>query len=421
MSAPVVLPRSFQSSPGRPLIDDAFLEDPYPAYDALREAGPIHWSNEFHGGAWVLARHDDVEAMLRDPRFSARRTGGWISDLDESARDELQDFQRLFARAMLFVDAPDHRRLRDVLNAGFRSDAIARLRVEVASLVDETLSDIDVVSGFDFVERVARPLPARVIARMMGVDEAEEEDFIAWSADLALFIGAPQPTLQQARQARAGLLAMSRYFSARIANSGPVSEDLVGRLIAASRAGAIESGPELLAQCAMLLFAGHETSRHLLANALYHLLSQRELWCRLQREPQRLPAAVRELLRFDSPVQYTARRVAAKLSLHGQTLRRGDLVIGLIGAANRDPRRYAQPHCINFDLGQTSSLAFGSGPHACIGAAVSLLEAEAVLGAALRRWPNLRLSSAKADWNRNALYRGLSTLQVKEDAWSSCP
>jgi len=338
MSA-VLAPLATSASPlGRPLIDDAFLDDPYLTYRALREAGPIHWSDEFFGGAWLLTRHDDVEAMLRDPRFSAQRTGGWVMDSGDGARAELKGFQRLFARAMLFRDAPDHQRLRRVLHEGFRPDVLQRLLPDIEALVDELLDGVDADRGFDFMQQLARPLPARVIARLMGIDGDEDRRFIGWSDDLAAFIGAPRPTLQQARRAQESLLDMGRYFESRLARGAFSPDDLVGRLARAASDGSIADGAELLAQCAMLLFAGHETTRNLLGNGLYHLLSQPGLWSELQREPGRLTGAVRELLRFDSPVQYTGRRVAADLVLHGQPLRRGELVIGFIGAANRDPR-----------------------------------------------------------------------------------
>jgi hypothetical protein len=410
MSA-VLAPRS--SSPlGRPLVDDAFLDDPYPTYRALREAGPIRWSDEFFGGAWLLTRHDDVETILRDPRFSARRTGGWVMNSGDGARAELKGLQRLFARAMLFRDAPDHQRLRRVLHAGFRPDALQRLVPDIEAMVGELLAGVDADRGFDFMQRLARPLPARVIARLMGINGDEDQRFIAWSDDLAAFIGAPRPTLQQARRAQESLLDLGRYFESRLARGAFFADDLVGRLARAAGDGSIADGAELLAQCAMLLFAGHETTRNLLGNGLYHLLRQPGLWRELQREPWRLTGALRELLRFDSPVQYTGRRVAADLVLHGQPLRRGELVIGFIGAANRDPRRYEHPDRLDIARRAFAPLSFGSGPHVCIGAALTLIEAEVAFRHILQRWPGLQLAERRPQWNRNPVYRGLSVLRV---------
>ncbi|MGH8645092.1 MAG: cytochrome P450 [Gammaproteobacteria bacterium] len=399
-----------------PIVDTAFLGNPYPTYHALRDAGPIHWSEEFFGGAWLLTRHADVEMVLRDPRFSAQRTGGWVKDR-EAARGELDGFQRLFARALLFLDAPDHSRIRKVLNAGFRPDVLQRLVPHIEQVVAELLDQVEPTAGFDFMQAIARPLPVRVIATLMGIETAEHDNFMAWSDDLAAFIGAPQPTREQARRAQVSLLAMSRYFEALLPlRRGAPGDDLVSRLVQAEAAGEIQGGAELLAQCAMLLFAGHETTRNLLGNGLQALLSHPVQWQRLQQAPELLPGAVRELLRYDSPVQYTGRRVATDLKLQGQWLRRGDLVVPLIGAANRDPARYAQPDELDIARRDGSSLSFGSGPHVCIGAALTRMEAEIVFSHMLRRWPELRLVDSTPQWSGNPVYRGLVALPVQHVA-----
>ena len=145
-----------------PLVDAAFLANPYPAYQALREAGPIHWSTEFFGGAWLLTRHADVEQVLRDPRFSAQRTGGWVTDREQQ-RGELAGFQQLFARAMLFLDAPDHGRIRKVLNAGFKPAALQALLPFIERTAGALLDAVQAQPGFDVMQALARPLPTRVI------------------------------------------------------------------------------------------------------------------------------------------------------------------------------------------------------------------------------------------------------------------
>ncbi|MEO5795613.1 MAG: cytochrome P450 [Rhodoferax sp.] len=396
-----------------PFVDAAFLANPYPAYQALREAGPLHWSTEFFGGAWLLTRHADVEQVLRDPRFSAQRTGGWVTDREET-KGELAGFQQLFARAMLFLDAPDHTRIRKVLNAGFKPAQILALEPFIAQTVTELLDAVDGQPSFDFMQAVARQLPTRVIAKMMGIEEAANADFAVWSDDLAVFIGAPLATHQQARRAQASLLAMGRYFeqllSERRKNPG---DDLVSRLLQAEADGALLNHAELLAQCAMLLFAGHETTRNLLGNGLYALLSHPDQWQRLQQNPALIPSAVRELLRFDSPVQYTGRRVAADVELHGQTLRRGDLVVPLIGSANRDPARHAEPDRLDVEGRDGGSISFGSGAHVCIGAMLTRVEAEITFRLVLQRFPSLRLADKAVQWVDNPAYRGLVGLPVR--------
>ena len=400
-------------APARPFIDAAFLANPYPTYDALRQAGAIHWSEEFFGGAWLLTRHADVELVLRDPRFSAQRTGAWVNDR-EDAPGELADFQRLFARALLFLDAPDHPRIRKVLHAGFRMDVLQRLVPHIEQAVTELLDQGEGADCFDFIETVARPLPVRVITLLLGIENLQYDDFMAWSEDLASFIGAPQPTRGQARRAQTSLLAMGRYFDILLEQKRQTpGDDLSSRLVQAEARGEIQGGAELLAQCAMLLFAGFETTRHLLGSGLQALLVHPEHWLRLRQAPELLPGAVRELLRYESPVQYTGRRVATDLVLHGQQLRRGDLVVPLIGSANRDPARYAKPDVLDITRRDGSLLSFGSGPHVCIGAALTLMEAEIVFRQLLRRWPELSLVDATPRWISNPLYRGLVTLPLR--------
>jgi hypothetical protein len=409
------------AAPAAPPFDAAFLHDPYPVYRRLRAAGPVLWRDDVFQGAWVLSRHEDVELALRDPRFSSQRTGGWVKripGIDASlqgrrAQAGLDMFQRLFGSAMVFLDGADHQRVRKAMAAGFHPTLVKTLRLEVERLTGELLDALDARAGFDFIAAVARPLPSRVIGLMLGVDRKDEARFMAWSDDLAAFIGALQPTADQLRAAQRSLLQMVRYFDAllpaRRANPGT---DLVSRLLQAETAGEIEPDGELLAQCAMLLFAGHETTRNLLGNGLYTLLTHPDAWARLCADEEGMLLAVRELLRYDSPVQYTGRRVAADLTLHGTTLKRGDLVIALIGAANRDPGRFADPDTFDITRRAGSHLSFGSGPHVCIGAGLSLLEADVVLRAVLRRWPGLVMTDAVPRWNGIAGLRGLADLRV---------
>lgn len=398
------------------IVDAAFLADPYPAYAALREAGPLHRSEAFAGGAWLLPRHADVDAVLRDTaRFSARRTGGWVRRASGS-RAEAAGFQRLFARAMLFLDAPEHPRLRAAVAAGFGAAALRDAAPRIARRVESLLDAVDGRAGFDAVADLARPLPAAAMAMLMGVPAADEAAFVAASDDLAAFIGEPRPTASQQRAAQAALLALRSCFEGIVARRGGApGDDLVGTLLRAEAEGRLHSRAEMLAQCAMLLFAGHETTRHLIAVGLRALLAEPARWQRLAGDPALLPHAVRELLRHDSPVQYTGRRVAADTLLHGRRLRRGELVIALVGSANRDPARWPRPDALELDRRAGPGLAFGAGPHACLGAALTLLEAETAFAALLRRFPHLRLDPAGAggaEWLGSPLYRGLRRLRV---------
>lgn len=403
---------------GRALLDDEFLRNPYPAYRRLRESAPLVWSDEFFGGAWLLTRHADVELVLRDARFSAQRTGGWVMRGSEP-RTELRGFQRLFARAMIFLDAPDHQRIRQVIAAAFRPADLQRLTPRLEQAITDALAHVDPQAGFDFVSALARPLPAQAIAMLMGLDgQPDADEFIEGSEALAEFLGASEPSREQALRAQDALLAMAARFESllqarRRGAEDPQRDDALDRLLRAERSGQIRGSAELLAQCVMLLFAGHETTRHLLANGLQMLLRHPGALQALQQDPALVSGAVREMLRFDCPVQYTGRRVATAVSLHGQTLRRGDLVVALIGAANRDPQQHERPDEFDITRRPSPSLAFGQGPHVCIGASLTLLEAQMVFSRLLKRWPGLQLAEpTQASPMGSPLYRGPRELRV---------
>lgn len=416
---PVLLNRTTTrpDGPPAPATTALFQGDPYAHYRELQQRGPIHWAPELFGGAWLLTSFDGVQAALKDTRLSAQRTGGWVMRQARRASPErrrLTDMQRLFARAMLFVDKPAHPRLRAAMQQTFRPARIEALRGQVDALVDGLIDAVEqsVPDGapFDFIARVATPLPSRVISRFLGLPLADESRFLAWSQALAAFLGAVQPGAVETEAAHAALLAMAGEID-RCIRAGELQPDgLIAGLAEAEARGLIEGRTELLAQCAMLLFAGHETTRHLLGTAVYWLLREGR-WASLQ-DPARLRPAVRELLRWDSPVQYTGRRANCDFRLFDADLRRGDLVLPLIGAANRDPARYERADMLDLDRPLGLPLSFGSGPHVCIGAALTLMEVECALGALLRRWPALRLADTAPPWIAAPLYRGLSSLTL---------
>jgi cytochrome P450 len=396
--------------------------NPYQKYAEWRHRGPIHWTEELFGGAWLLTGYDGVQAALRDTRLSAQRTGGWVmrnAHKGSERRRELLGLQRLFSRAMLFVDKPHHPRLRRAMQVGFRPDAVEALKPFVSATIEELLDDIEKSpchEPFDFIARFAKLLPARVIARLLGLSDVDQSEFLAWSTDLAVFIGAGLPTEEETQRALHSIVSMGRYFESVIYDSRySKDEGLLGTLVKAQESGEIQKGPELLAQCAMLLFAGHETTRHLLGTAVYWLLRHRGAWEALKSDPLMIKNAVRELLRWDSPVQYTGRRANCDFGLYGMQIRRGDLVLPLIGAANRDPSRYTNPEELLFDRQVGMPLSFGSGPHVCIGATLTLMEAEAAIAALLRRWPRLETDEGAVDWIASPLYRGLTSLPLWRD------
>ncbi|MBB3212269.1 hypothetical protein FHW67_001549 [Herbaspirillum sp. Sphag1AN] len=400
--------------------------------------GDLYWSKDFCGGAWILRDYDSVATALRDPRFSVRRATRWInssaglSAQSNEQRQQLQPFKRLLSRSLLFLDGRAHQRLRRAMQAGFHAGALQQQRPRIAAIIAQLLqglvqrygqqiTDSETQIEFDFIAEVARPLPALVIADLLGIDVSAEQDdhhFIDAAAAIAAFIGSPTPTLDQAEAAQEALLEMASYLEQVIADRqhhpSLTPTDLIGHLMVAAQQGHLSS-LELVAQCCTLLFAGYETTRHLLGNGLLALLQHPAQWQALCTEPEQLPSALRELLRYDSPVQYTGRRLTEDLILHGQSLQRGDLVILHLGAANRDPQRFSAPDQLDIHRHEGPHLAFGSGPHVCIGAALTALEAELTLRAVMRMMPDVKLATPAQppEWQDHAAYRGLQKLPLQ--------
>ena len=404
------------------MFDQAFLNDPYPVYQALRAQGPVQWSAEFCGGAWLLTDFTDVSTVLRDPRFSVQRAGGWANSSGPEAVTQLREFKRIFARSLIFADAPRHSRLRRVMNAGFTPAALRAAAPQVEAIVNGLLDDILGAHPqapaqrleFDFMRSFARPLPALVMAGLLGVEARDRDDFVLWSDDIAAFIGTPTPTLPIAHRAQHALAAMTEYFRQLLPQRREQpGTDLVSQLLQAQEQGGIIGINELLSQCCTLLFAGHETTRNLLGNGMLALLQHPQQWQSLQQNPQLLSAAVKELLRFDSPVQYTGRRLRADVEMHGRQMKRGELVIPLIGAANRDPAKFSEPERLDLNRNDGSHLSFGYGPHVCIGATLTYLEAELAFKAVIERLPGLALLEGPASWADNAAYRSLKQLPLQ--------
>jgi len=381
------------------------------------------WDKEHGPGAWIVQRYADVAAALRDPRFSAARAARWVnSSVSAPMRDELREFKRILSRALLFIEGNSHGRVRRALAAGFHGVSLQQHAPTITGIADELLDAViakatldqngNASVTFDFVEDVARALPARVIANLMGIAPEIQPRFIAAAGEIAAFIGSPLPDARRVFAAQDGLLAIRDHFASMLRYPAEVPPHSLTARILRQRDGGTLSTAEMLAQCCTLLFAGYETTRHLLGNGMLALLNHPTQWLALQRAPQRLPIALRELLRYDSPVQYTGRRLREDVVVGGQTMRKGQLVILDLAAANRDPSRFSMPERLYLKRDEGNHLAFGHGPHVCLGAGLTYLEAEIAFRAVMQRLPNLQLAPHTPEWQDNAAYRGVASLPV---------
>ena len=378
-----------------------FHANPYPFYQRLRAADPVHRTPM---GLWVLTRYDDVVSVLKDPRFGREAFDQMLANVYGEG-----------ARSMLFRDPPDHTRLRGLVSQAFTPRVIDRMRSHIQDMVDRLLDNVHAANSMDVITDLAYPLPVTVICEMLGIPTDAHSGIRQWSADLARSVDAiGMPTDEDVvTRGRAAQQAMLDYFRDLIPERRRTpGDDLLSLLIAAEEQGDRLSEGELLITCILLFVAGHETTVNLIGNGLLALLNHPEELAKLRADLTLLPGAVEELLRYDSPVQRTARISDTDVELDGRKIPKGSLVITAIGAANRDPAHFPDPDRLDIRRRDNRHVAFGFGIHFCLGAPLARLEGQIALDTLLRRMPGLRLATSVPEWRESSTLRGLKTLPV---------
>jgi pimeloyl-[acyl-carrier protein] synthase len=383
-------------------FEPAIMADPYPYYRRMREQDPVHWSDTIR--AWFLTRHVDVVELLRDDRFSADRT-----------RSERfvppPPHRRRAARSMLVVDPPDHTRLRNLVSKAFTPRMVEQLRPRIESITTEILDTMSGKDAVDLVADFAYPLPVIVIAEMLGVPAKDRMAFQEWSAILVrgldpLLTEEEQDVIVEARD------SLSRYLRSVLAERrAQPRQDLMTSLIAAEEHGDFLSEAELVAMCNLLLVAGHETTVNLLSSGMLALLENPDQMERLRGDHELSSSAVEELMRYTSPVQWTSRVAVEDIEIGGRRIQPLQSVIGVLGAANRDPDVFADPDRLDLGRDPNPQVGFGRGMHFCLGAPLARLEAEVALPMLLERFPGLRVAgepTPRPTW----VLRGLQHLPV---------
>lgn len=395
------------------LVSPSFYDDPYPVYDRLRREDPVHWSETL--GGWVLTRYDDVLATLRDPHdYSSRgRMLAAMEHLPAAARTRVHALEEHFSVGLISADPPDHHRLRTLVNKAFTPRVVERLRPRVQTLVDELLDVVQGRGAVDIIRDVAYPLPATVIAELLGAPPGDRDRFKGWSEGILAFQGTGRLVPEVLERSQRDLLEMRAYLGSLLAERRLAPrDDLLSRLVQAEAEGDRLSEAELLTTCVTLLTAGHETTTNLIGNGLLTLLRHPDQLRRLREDPALLPTAVEEMLRYESPLHRNPRRVAANVELDGRLLRQGDFVLQMLGAANRDPTHFADPERFDITRQPNRHMAFGFGTHFCVGAPLARLEAPIAIETVLRRLPGLRLDTASVQWQQHTLLRALVALPV---------
>jgi cytochrome P450 len=391
--------------------DPRVLADPFPLYQRMREEDPAHWSPVLK--AWVLTRYEDVKRVCLDSRMSSDRLRPYFASLPSAEAERVAQLVRFLTLWMVFRDPPDHTRLRRLTSKVFNVRSIHVLRPNVESLTAWLLARIGERSELDFVAEFAGPLPALVIMDMLGVPRSELQRLKHLSDEMALFIGSARDTPEKYARAEAATAEMAHLFGELIASRrrAPRS-DLLTELVNAEEDGDRLSDDELVATCILLLFAGHETTTHHIANGLLALLRFPGELQRLRETAGLAPAAVEELLRYDGPIGAQVRIVQDEQELHGRSLQPGQRVFLLMNAANRDARAYREPDRLDLTRNGVPHLTFGFGAHICLGFPLARLEGQVALPAVLGRWRTIELANERLEWLDSMVLRGMKAMPL---------
>ncbi len=414
MSATVTVPDRCEDAPSIfRLLDPAVLADPYPLYRTLRDFDPVHWDPYLH--CWVVTSYAECVTVLRE--FSADRKPS-LAQLDAIGLSALTPVAAMMMRQMLFMDAPSHTRLRGLCSAAFTPRRVDALGEQVQAIADALIDRVLPTGRMEVLSEFAEALPAIVTATMLGVPAADHAQLKLWSADFAEILGAFGHSQERARQMLASVEAMAAYFRSALRDPGGAGRRTGGLLYALAEAevdGARLSEDEVIANTIVTMVGGQETTTNLIASGLLTLLRQPERLAELRDDPAALESGIEELLRFESPSQHTGRLARADTTLGGKRIRAGDLVMAVMGAANRDPARFRDPDRLDLRRGDNRHLAFGWAAHFCFGAPLARLEAQVAFATLLRRLRNLALPPQRLVWRDNSGLRGLRGLNVTFD------
>jgi cytochrome P450 len=393
------------------LLNPDVLANPYPLYNRLRTEAPVHWDPFLH--AWVVTRYADVVRVLHD--FSAERTPKpeQLKDMNLSA---ISPIAAVMVKQMLFLDAPAHTRLRSLASSAFTPARVRVLRSHIQQIAD-TLIDTATAARpgeMDIIAEFAEPLPAIVTAEMLGVPIKDHRQLKDWTAVFAEMLGNFQHNPDHVPKVLRALEEMLEYFRERVRElRAHPREGLINSLLTAEINGDRLTEEEVIANSIVTMVGGQETTTNLIGNGLLTLLRHPAEMQRLRDNPELIPSAVEELLRYESPSQHTARLARADVELGGRKIRKRDAVIAVMGAANRDPERFQDPDRLDLARMDNRHLAFGWAAHFCFGAALARIEGQVSFATILRRMSKLELQAVPLQWRTNLGLRGLVSLPVR--------
>ena len=397
-----------------PLLEDGVLKNPYEALAQLRREDPVFYCNQLEG--WVLTRYEDIASTFRNPSVVAGNFRNQVENYMQNHRiDLVEDYLRVRTKMMLHNDGQEQLRLRRPCRTSFNQRGLEVLKPAVDLAVQETIAALPRSGAWDFATDFAEPLSTRVIAGLFDIPHEDRKDFQRYSDDVSRFFGNSVENIEQnAKTANDGILFLEEYFQALLIKcKKKPGKDLLSLLVSANES--LLSDDEIIAQCVLILMAGHFTVIDQLCNSA-HAFIHHGLWSQLAATPNLLSGAIEESIRFDGGVLFMARTVAAPVLIGGKALAVGDTVFLGLGAANRDPAQFDQPDRFLIDRSPSQHMGFGYGAHQCIGMGLARVEIHAAFLCLMQKFPNLKFDQS-APGKRKAeslFFRGFYNLSVHE-------
>ncbi len=397
--------------PLNPMTDE-FIQDPYPFYQRMREQDPVFWGDK--SKQWLLTRWDDCNSVIRDISFGKKFQPAQRSWFTKMLKPEHFPLLGASTHFMLRQDPPDHTRLRGLVNKAFTPKMIEQLRPHIETISNRLIDQVASVGEMNLMTEFAFPLPVTVISEMLGVPPQDLHKIKNWSTPItfAFDLGGGMDLGK--------LLAANKAIGEFIEYLRPIAndrrknpkDDLISALVQAEEEGNKLTEDELLANCVLLLLAGHETTVNLIGNGVHALLSHPDQLALLKEKPELMPQAVDEILRWNSSVQLVRRVVMEDTELRGKKLKKGDLMVLFVGAANRDPEMFSDPDKFDITRKDSKYLSFGAGIHHCLGWSLAKTEGEIAFATLLKRLPNLKLKNDRVQFRPHPALRGLKELWV---------
>jgi cytochrome P450 len=390
------------------LLDPDVLANPYALHRQLREEAPVYWDPYLH--SWVVTKYADVVEVLS--RYSAARTPT-PEKLESLGMGQLAPIASVMVRQMLFLDPPDHSRVRGLAHAAFTARRIEHLRQHIQEITDRLIDQVAERGEMEVMSDLANPLPAIVTAEMLGVPTEDHQRLKVWSEAFAEMLGNFQHNPGRVPHVLAQVAEMTEYFREAVRREADEPTDgLINALTTAEIDGDRFSEDDVVANIIVTMVGGQETTTNLIGNGILTLLRHPGELDRVRRDPSLMPSAVEELLRFEPPSQHTARLAPADAVLGGHPIKQGQAVIAVMAAANRDPDRFPEPDTLDLGRADNRHVAFGWAGHFCFGAPLARMEGAIALETVLRRLPDLALRPGPITWRPNLGLRGLTALPV---------